>query len=68
MRPKFNSKLRTDAIRLLKHTHIELKQISKDTGLSESWLSLLRQGRITHADVGRVETLYNYLSDTPLKV
>jgi DNA-binding Xre family transcriptional regulator len=68
MRPKFKSELRNKTIKLLNDTHIELKQIAKETGLSESWLSALKLGHLSHSDVGRVETLHNYLNKSPLKV
>lgn len=68
MRPKFKSQLKNKTIKLLQDTHIELKQISKDTGLSESWLSALKLGQLSHSDVGRIETLHNYLNNSPLKV
>lgn len=68
MRPIFKSELRNKTIRLLKNTHIELKQISKETGLSESWLSSLKLEQLSHSDVGRIETLYNYLNKFYLKV
>lgn len=42
--------------------------IAKATGLSEQWIGQFANGRLKAPDVGRVETLYNYLSDTPLKV
>ena len=64
----FKSELRNKTIRLLKGTHIELKQISGDTGLSESWLSNFKLDQVSHSDAGRIETLYNYLNDKPLKV
>ena len=68
MRPTFKSELRNKTIKLLQNTHIELKTISQDTGLSESWLCRLKLGQLSHSDVGRVETLHNYLSNSPLKV
>ena len=68
MRQIFKSSLRNKTIGLLRDTHIELQQISKDTGLSDTWLSALKLGQLKHSDVGRIETLYNYLSNTSLKV
>ncbi len=68
MRKTFKSELRNKTIQLLKNTHIELKQISADTGLSDTWLSAFKLGQLSHSDAGRIETLYNYLNKKPLKV
>lgn len=68
MRQIFQSKLKDKTQELLQDTHILLKTISHDTGLSESWLSAFKLGLKIHPDVGRIETLYNYLSNTQLKV
>ena len=68
MRKTFKSELRNKTIQLLKDTHIELKQISADTGLSDTWLSALKLGQLSHSDVGRIETLYSYLTKSSLKV
>lgn len=53
--------------------HLKLKantynKISTDTNLSETWLSMFARNELKHTDVGRVETLYNYLSSTPLQI
>jgi hypothetical protein len=66
--PIFKSNLKSKTQHLLKNTHIELKKISNDTGLSTSWLSAFKAGQLIHTDVGRVETLYSYLTNSEIKV
>lgn len=70
--PIFNSLLRNRTRELLKE-HLKLKAhtyltISNDTNLSPTWVAMFDRGEINHTDVGRVETLYNYLSPLPLEV
>jgi hypothetical protein len=66
----FPSKLE-DKTRLLLCTaprKLSFAKISADTGLTGNWLSDFSMGQLTHPSVGRVETLYNYLSKKPLEV
>lgn len=44
------------------------ERISKDTGLTESWLSMFSRGKIEKPSVQSVETLYEYLTGTQLHV
>lgn len=45
---------------------ITLKEIAQATGLSEQWVGMFSRDEIDAPDVGRVETLYNYLNKSPL--
>jgi hypothetical protein len=66
----FPSKLENKARSLLCNAprNITFTRIAGDTGLSENWLSDFSMGQLKHPSAGRVETLYNYLSDKPLEV
>lgn len=68
IRKQFKSELKDKTINLLKKYPHELKQISSETNLSESWLCLFRDGRILYPDVAKVEVLYNHLNKSKLKV
>jgi len=48
-------------IALLNVTNIPFKQISKDTGLKDRWLRLVKDGDIEEPSVVKIEKLYNYL-------
>lgn len=70
--PIFNSELRNKT-KVLLANYLKLKansaaKISKETGLSENWILMLARNELKHTDVGRIETLYNYLSHTPLQI
>ena len=47
---------------------LTLRKISEDTGLSESWLEGFHEGRIQNPSVNRVQKLYEYLTNSTLKV
>jgi hypothetical protein len=70
--PIFKSKLK-EKTRILLAENLKLKaqtyeHIAKETGLSATWVAMFSRGELKHTDVGRVETLYNYLSTAPLNV
>ena len=70
--PIFRSEVREKTKQLLAE-YLKLKgqtyaRISKDTGLSENWISMFARNQLKHTDIGRVETLYNYLSPSKLAV
>lgn len=53
--------------------HVKLRansysKIAEATGLSENWIIMFNHGKIKHSDVGRVETLYNFLSPVKLDI
>ena len=48
--------------------HVRNAQIAKATGLSPSWITDFTKGNIADPSVDRVEILYNYLNNAPLKV
>ena len=66
----FPSKLEDKARLLLCNAHrgLTFVKIAADTGLTENWLSDFSMGQLKHPSVGRVEAVYNYLSDAPLEV
>lgn len=66
--PKFHSELEKRTLILLEKLprNVDLKNVAAATGLSSSWLSQFATKQLIHPSVGRVETLYNYLSPTPL--
>jgi hypothetical protein len=70
--PQFQSSLRDKAQELLneylRYKTNSIIQISIDTKLSTTWIGMFSRNEIKHTDVGRVETLYNYLNKQPLKV
>lgn len=47
---------------------LTLEKIAEDTGLKESWLSMFNQNRIPEPSVNKIQTLYEYLTKTILKV
>lgn len=49
--------------RSIAHTY---DKIAVETGLKKRWIEAFAQGKIKTPDVCRVETLYNFLNDTPL--
>jgi hypothetical protein len=70
--PIFTSKLRSKTKELLTE-HLKYKSntiidIANSTGLGANWIGMFYANKINNPDVGRVETLYNHLSSTPLEV
>lgn len=47
---------------------LTLKRISEDTGLDEGWLSTFNRGVVKEPSVNKVQTLYEYLTNTTIKV
>jgi hypothetical protein len=43
--------------------HITLKEVANATGLSHAWLSDFSMQKLKHPSIGRVEALYNYLTN-----
>ena len=47
---------------------IAFTDIARDTKLSAQWIGMLSRDEILAPDVGRIETLYNYLNKSPLSI
>lgn len=47
---------------------VAFTDIAKDTNLSAQWIGMFFRDEIDAPDIGRVEALYNYLSDTPFEI
>jgi transcriptional regulator with XRE-family HTH domain len=47
------------AVHLIQNTKLTVKQIAKDTGLTQSWLYQLKNNEYRSED--KIDTLYNYL-------
>jgi len=64
----FPSELEDKTRKLLKELprQIKYRHISEATGIKVTWLCDFASGKLKLPSVGRVETLYNYLSPTPL--
>lgn len=67
---KMDTSLRDKTLKLLHNRDISItfRVIQKDTGIKEDWLSKFSQGLIDKPNVNYIETLYNYLNNSPLKV
>lgn len=67
---KLTTTLRDKTIDLLQTRPItlSLKQIAMDTGLNEGWLSMFHKNRIDGPSVNMVQTLYEYLTKSQIKV
>lgn len=70
MQSTYSSKLRDRTLDLVRNrpVHLTLKKISEDTGLPLGWLKMFAQAKIDDPSCNRVETLYEHLSGTTLKV
>lgn len=68
--PIFHSELKLKTrVLLLDHLkNATYDSVAKATKLSPTWVAMLARNELKHTDVGRVETLYNFLSPTVLKV
>ena len=66
----FPSKLHAKVKRLIQDAPRSMSYIdmAKGTGLSEVWIGMLANNKIDHPSAGRLEALYNFLSDTPFKI
>jgi len=64
------TKLREKTLHLLqtRQANVTLKDVAKEAGLSEAWVKSFHLGNLTHPSVVNVETLYEHLSKTKLKV
>lgn len=64
------TKLREKTLFLLKNrpATIKLKDVAEGAGLTEAWVKSFHLGNLTHPSVVHIETLYEYLSKTKLKV
>lgn len=64
------TKLRDKTLFLLQNrpSTINLKDVAEGSGLTESWIKSFNLGNLTHPSVVHVETLYDYLNKTKLKV
>jgi hypothetical protein len=68
--PEFPSVLQDKTLILLDAVprKITYQMIATETGLSPQWIADFHSRRLKHCSVGRVETLYNYLSPIKLEV
>lgn len=66
----FQTKLRDKTLNLLNDylVKVKLKAVAKDTGLELRWLAMFKNGDIKNPSVNRIETLYEYLTKSKLKV
>lgn len=57
--------VRDKAIKLINNRNVQLtlKQIAKETGLGEGWLSMFARGQILDPSHYRLQTLYDYLTN-----
>lgn len=67
---KITTTLYDATLKLLKDRSrsVVLKQISRDTGLTHSWLTLLCSGALENPSVNKIQTLYEYLSNSKLEL
>lgn len=65
-----NTSLRDKTLFLLQTRSIQLtfEKIAKDTGLSDRWLSMFCRGKITDPSSNKIQTLYEYLAKTKIKI
>jgi len=65
-----DTSLRDKTLKMLKErdSSITFRTIQNDIGVKEDWLNKFSQGLIDKPNVNFIQTLYNYLSKSPLKV
>jgi len=63
-----DTSLRDKTLKLLHQSDLSYREIQNATRLKEDWLNKFSQGLIDDPSVNKIQTLYNYLSNTPLKV
>lgn len=70
MTAPFPSTIRDKTLELIQNrsTKLELKDIAAATGLKKSWLSAFANGQIPDPAIGKVQTLYEYLTNTKIPV
>lgn len=68
--PTIKTTLRDKTLELLRErpAHLKLKDISIATGLPEGWLSMFHCDRIADPSVNYVQTLFEFLTKTRIKV
>ena len=69
--PVFQSVIRDRTKRLLRE-FLKLKcntcmSIARETGLSETWVTMFYNNQMKHTDIGRVETLHDYISEIKIR-
>lgn len=66
--PTMNSSLRDRTLDLLQNRSVKitLRKIAEDTGLPEGWLSAFHTNSIDEPSVNKVQTLYEYLTNSKL--
>ncbi len=62
--------LRDRTLELLLNRNVQLtfKKIEEDTKLDEGWLSMFSRNKIPDPSVNSIQTLYEYLANTELKL
>jgi hypothetical protein len=62
--------LRDKTLEMLQNRSVKLTftQISKETGLNETWIGAFHQNRVPNPGVNFVQTLYEYLSKRQLDI
>ena len=67
---KLRTTLRDKTLELLKNrpAFITLEKIAEETGLGSRWLSMFNNGRISKPSVNAIQTLYEYLTKSEIKV
>lgn len=67
---KLRTTLRDKTLQLLKNrpVTITLEKIAEDTGLGTAWLSMFHNERIAKPNVNAIQTLYEYLTNSEIKV
>lgn len=64
------TKLRDRTLELLleRPVRVKMKTIAFETGIPEGWLKQFQRGALKDPSVNRIETLFEYLSKSELKV
>jgi hypothetical protein len=64
------TKLREKTLFLLKNraATIKLKDVAEGSGLTEAWVKSFHLGKLEHPSVVHIETLYEYLTKSELKI
>ena len=61
-------KARTEALILKRIKVTTFRELSKQTGISTSWLHDFAHGKLKLADVGKVQKLYEFLTNKKLEI
>ena len=68
--PSYPSSLKEKTARLTleRLKIITLKDLSEQTGLSQTWLRMMANNKLKLADVGKTQKLYEFLTNRKLEV